>query len=337
MVALYVTSSQGGVGKTLICAGLGKHLLSDNKKVGFFKPTIADDKNPPTPGTDSDAVFMKHIFALEEPVDNICPIISNQDNLASGIKQAYAEVSQGKDVVIVEGMPVEASGGIIEALGARVLIVEGYSNKLSIESYKELGEHLLGVVLNKVPKNKVEHVYGELSAQFGQTGIKLLGVFPEDRVLFTLTVGELAEHLQGEILNCAEKSAELVEDFMLGATGIDPGPDYFSRKDNKAVVLRGERPDMQLAALQTSSRCLILGGDTAPISTVLSQAENKEVPIISAKGDTVAIVTAIEDALSGIRFNQEKKLPRLTELIEQHFDFPTLYQGLGLTSRATSI
>jgi len=337
MVTLYITSSQGGVGKTVICAGLGKHLLSDDKKVGFFKPIIADDKNTLPPGTDSDAVFMKHIFALEEPIDNICPIISNQDNLASEIKQAYAEVSQGKDVVIVEGLPVEASGGIIAALNARVLIVEGYSDRLSIDSYKELGEHLLGVVLNKVPKNKMENAHSELSAQLDQAGIKLLGVLPEDRVLFTLTVGELAEHLQGEILNCTEKSSELVEDFMLGATGVDPGPDYFSRKNNKAVVLRSERPDMQLAALQTSTRCLILGGDTAPLSTVLSQTENKEVPIISAKGDTVAIVTAIEDALSRIRFNQEKKLPRLAELIEQHFDFPTLYQGLGLTSRATSI
>ena len=335
MVTLYVTSSPRGVGKTLVCAGLGRHLLSDGKKVGFLKPIIADDKNPLTPGADSDAVFMKHIFALEEPVDNICPVISNRDNLASGIEQAYAEVSGGKDVVIVEGMPIEASDGIIEALGAKVLVVEGYSNQLSEvtldDSYKELGERLLGVVLNKVPRNKMEHMSGELSAQLGQAGVKVLGVLPEDRVLFALTVGELAEHLQGKILNCAEKSDELVENFMLGAMGVDPGPDYFSRKSNKAVVLRGERPDMQLAALQTSTRCLVLGGEMAPIPAVLSQAEDKQVPIISAKGDTVALVTAIEDALSGIRFNQEQKLPRLTELIEQHFDFQALYHGLGLT------
>ncbi len=330
MITLYVTSSPGGAGKTLVCAGLGRHLLSDGKKVGFLKPIIADDKDALTPGADSDAVFMKHIFALEEPVDDICPVIGGRDNLASGIKQAYARVSRGKDVVIVEGVPIEASDGIIKTLDARVLVVEDYSNQISIDSYKELGEHLLGVVLNKVPGNKMEHMSGELSAQLGQAGIKFLGVIPEDRVLFALTVGGLAEHLEGKILNSADKSDELVENFMLGAMGIDPSPDYFSRKNNKAVVLRGERPDMQLAALQTSTRCLILGGDMAPTATVLSQAEDKKVPIISVKGDTVASVTAIEDALSQTRFNQEQKLPRLDLLMEQHFDFPALYQGLGL-------
>ena len=39
---------------------------------------------------------------------------------------------------------------------------------------------------------------------------------------------------------------------------------------------------------------------------------------------------SIEDVLGKVRFNQEKKLPRLTEIMEQHFDFQAVYQGLGL-------
>ena len=342
MVALYVTSLHEGAGKTAICAGLGKHLLSDGKKVGFFKPIVADIKSPPIGAIDSDAAFVKHVFALEEPVSYLCPVINDHNTGANRIKEAYSGVSRGKDVVIVEGIwrqrpggkLIEASYEIVEALNARVIIVEGYPKGLSgaelIDICKEFGEYLLGVVLNKVPKNKAEHVCSELSAQLGQAGVNLLGMLPEDKVLFTLTVGELAEHLQGEILNSAEKSAELVENFMLGATGIDPGPDYFGRKINKAVVLRGERPDMQLAALQTSTRCLILSGNVAPVPAVLYRAEDKEVPIISAKGDVTTVVTAIEDALSKTKFNYEKKLPRLTEIMEQHFNFPALYKGLGL-------
>ncbi|GAH61283.1 unnamed protein product, partial [marine sediment metagenome] len=194
----------------------------------------------------------------------------------------------------------------------------------------QFGKHLLGVVINKVPRSKLEPVREEISAQLGEAGINVLGVLPEDRVLFTLTIGELAEHLQGKILNCAEKSAELVENFMLGAMVVDPGPEYFGRKNNKAVIIRGERPDMQLAALETSIKCLILSGDTAPIPSVLYQAEARKVPIILAKGDTVTLVATIEDALSQTRFNQEKKLPRLTEIMEQHFNFQAAYQGLGL-------
>jgi len=328
LAALYVTSLQAGVGKTAICAGLGKHLLAKGKKVGFFKPIIADGERPLIEGFDSDAEFMRHILALEEPVDSLCPVIGEQGNLTGRIKKAYAKVSSGKYVVIVEGV---CERSIAEALNARVIIVEGYSQELpsaeSIDKYKDFGEYLLGVALNKVPRNRVEHV----SAQFGEAGVDVLGVLPEDRVLFGLTIGELAEHIQGEILNCAEKSAELVENFMLGAMTVDPGPDYFGRKANKAVVVRGERPDMQLAALETSTKCLVLSGGVSPIPAVLYKAEDNGIPIILTKGDTITTVKSFEDALGKARFNQEKKLPRLAEIMEQQFNFQAVYKGLGLT------
>ncbi|MFB0558925.1 MAG: DRTGG domain-containing protein [Dehalococcoidales bacterium] len=325
MAALYVTSLETGAGKTAVCAGIGRHLLADGKKIGFFKPIIGEK------GVDSDAAFLKHIFTLKEPVKSLCPVISDEDKVIGQVKEAYARVSSGKDVVMVEG------GGelsIIEALGARAIIVEGYSGELSrakINSYKDFGEYLLGVVLNKVPRSQAERVHGEMSTQFGEAGINILGVLPEDRALVTLTVGELAEHIQGEILNSAEKSAELVENFMLGAMVVDPGPEYFGRKANKVVVVRGDRPDMQMAALETSTVCLVLSGNTSPIPDVLNRAEAKKIPIILAKDDTAALVTSIEDALGKTRFHQEEKLPKLTEIIEQHFNFKALYKGLGLS------
>lgn len=337
MVALYVTSLERAVGKTALCAGLGKYLLGDGKKVGFFKPMIADGKNLPAEGADSDCIFMKHIFALEEPIDYLCPVISDQGSLPDKIQNAYARVFQGKDVVIVEGDGLDKASVIAQALSAKVIIMESYSNdslnaKL-INSYKDFGGYLLGVVVNKVPRTRLEQVDEEISARFGKAGINILGVLPEDRTLFTLTVAELAQHIQGEILNHAEKSAELIENFMLGAKCVDPGPEYFSRKANKAVVVRSERPDMQLAALETPTKCLILSGDTPPTHGVLYQAEVKNVPIILAKADTISIVKSVEDALGKARFNQEQKLPKLAEIMKQRFDFQALHRGLGLAAK----
>ncbi len=334
MAALYVTSVEKGSGKTAVCAGLGKHLLSDGKKIGFFKPLITATKNPPKKGIDSDVAFIKQLFALKEPVNILCPVFSDASKLRNKIKEAYAKVSQGKDVVIIEGISdqSQAARDIVEALDARVIIVESYTKESlkAINSYKDFGEHLLGIVLNKVPRSRVEHVRSETPAQFGQAGVNILGVLPEDRALFTLTVGELAECIQGEILSGAEKSAELAENIMLGAMCVDPGPDYFGRKSNKVVVVRSERPDMQLAALETSTRCLVLTGDAAPKSVVLNRAEEKNVPIILARNDTTTIVANIEDALGKARFNEENKLPELSEIMEQHFDFQAVYKGLGL-------
>ncbi len=318
MTVLYVTSLAEGAGRTTICAGLAKHLLGNGKKVGFLKPVEAE-------GNDSDGLFMKQILAFDEPVDSICPIISGQD-LENRIREAYDRISPGKDVVIVEGV---CQRSVVEALDARAIIVEDYSKAKPGNSYKDWGEYLLGVVLNKVPRSR--SASAPKDSQFGDA-VNILGVLPEDRILSTLSVGELAKYLQGEILNCSEKSGELVENFMLGAMAVDPGPEYFSRKANKAVVVKGERADLQMAALETSMRCLILSGNTVPIPTVQHRAVDKNVPIIVVKSDTITTITAIENALGKTRFSQGKKLPKLSKIMEEHFSFQTVYRGLGLAS-----
>lgn len=342
MVALYVVSSEEAVGKTAICAGVGKHLLGAGKKVGFLKPVIAEQR--PVGSSDGDAVFMKQVLALPEPVESLCPLVGGEGVLADKIRKAYIEVSQNKDVVIMEGMcgqsPEDslskASYKIVEALKAKVIIVEGYSNQISgarlISSYKGFGDNLLGIVLNKVPVSQIKRASEEVSSRFGEARIKILGIMPEDRVLIALTVGELADYVQGEILNNAEKSAELVESLMLGAMCIDSGLDYFNRKANKAAVVRDNRPDMQLAALESSTRCLVISGDTPPIYFVRYRAEDKGVPIILTKSDTGDIVESIEGALEKARFNQEKKLLRLAEIMEQHLSLPAISKGLGLAA-----
>jgi BioD-like phosphotransacetylase family protein len=332
LAALYVTSPYAGAGKTAVCAGLGRHLLSDGKKVSFFKPLVAEIKSPEA--VDSDAQFMKQVLALKEPVGSICPVIGGKGKLATKIKQAYAKVAKGKDIVIVEGVwrqrpggkPAEASREVVEALDARVIIIEPYSEKLPAVTadYQDFGEHLLGLVVNKTPASRVKQLPKQLS------GVDILGVLPEDRMLLSLTVAELAEHIGGEILNSADRASEPAESFMLGAMTLDSGLDYFGRKDGKAVVIRGERPDMQLAALETSTRCLVLSGGVSPSHTVLRKAEDKGVPIILVKGDTTSTVNSLELALGRGKFNQDKKLPRLTEIMEEHFNFKALYKGLGL-------
>ena len=103
MTALYVTSLAEGAGKTTICAGLAKHLLSNGKKVGFFKPIIADIRDP-LEAIDQDAAFIRHILALEEPLENLCPVISGHNTLANRIKETYTRVAKGKELVIVEGV-----------------------------------------------------------------------------------------------------------------------------------------------------------------------------------------------------------------------------------------
>ncbi|MFH1383093.1 MAG: DRTGG domain-containing protein [Chloroflexota bacterium] len=335
MIAIYVTSSVKGAGKTTLCAGLGKKFLGSGKKVGFFKPVLTGSQNPNMAGIQSDAEFMKRLFGLTDSVDRLCPVYSDENSLSSRVKLAYDQIAAGKDIVLIEG--VDGSGQISREvaakLDARVMAVVDYSQEpaKSVTGYKDFGSSLLGVVVNKVPQNQKERLLDELCTLLGSE-VTILGMLPEERTLLALDVNELAGAIQGELVADAAPVAGLVENVMLGALAVDPGPLYFGRKANKAVVLKSERPDMQMAALQTSVTCLVLTGSTPPKSFILEMAREKKVPIILTKGDVATTVTKIEDILGKTGFNPESKLPRLNEILGQHFSFPTFYQKLGLAS-----
>ncbi len=318
MGVLYIVSAEAAAGKTAIGAGLGRYLIGKGRKVGFLKLAGAEGS-----AAAGDAAFMKRALKLPEAAESLCTPAGDVNKII----EACGSASQGRDVVIVEGGPGQGAGEIAGALGARVIAVEAYTGQASrfVDSYKGFGKDLLGVILNKVPKSQVKRVRDEASKQFGAEGINFLGVLPEDRALSAMTVGELADSIQGKILNHAEKSAELIGNFMLGAMVVDSGLDYFGRKSDKAVVVRQERPDMQLAALGTSTKCLVLSGSRQPpVYSVLEKAEKRGIPIISTEAATGDIVAGIEDALHKNRFGQEKKLSKLAEIMNQQLDLQAL-------------
>jgi BioD-like phosphotransacetylase family protein len=152
-------------------------------------------------------------------------------------------------------------------------------------------------------------------------------VLPEDRALLTVSVGELVEHLGGSILNSPERSEELVESIMVGAMSPDPAVSYLSLKQNKAVVTRGDRPDIQLAALQTSTSCLVLTNNINPLPNILSRAKAVKVPVVTVKDDTVRTMEALEGVLDKAKFSHEKKVERLAQLLEQHLDLESIRQA----------
>jgi BioD-like phosphotransacetylase family protein len=352
MVALYITSMEAG-GKTALCAGIGRKLLDRDIKVGFVIPVqILEASN--TDGYD-DAAFIKGIFDLTESNEQLCPIrLSRRElwqNLTDDIedftrklKQVYRKISQGKDVVIMEGpgnldvdkVSALACYTIAEALEARVIIVIRYSSTMNmpkvVQICKKLGQQLLGIVISSTPEPKTEIAKQELITQFHGAGIKVLGVLPEVRSLLGTTVSELAEILGGEILTFPEANDNIVENIMLGAMTLDSGVEYFARKTNKAAVIRGERPDMQLAALETPTNCLIITNNVRPSPAVVSQAEEKHVPIIFVKQDTNAAITGIEETLTKASFRSHRKLKVFGDVLDLHFDFKALYSELDMKS-----
>jgi BioD-like phosphotransacetylase family protein len=304
---IYVVSVEEGAGKTAICAGLARNLISDGKKTGYLKPQVAEKD-----GSDGDIAFMKEVTGLTDVVN-------------------APDVIQGRDVVIVENMLGPAADdavsktayGAAREMKAKVIAVETYSDDPGkyADVYKGFGDSLLGVVINKVPESRKKEIQEKAGKALEAEGLKVLGAVPENRALYAITIGELAESLQGKILNNTDKSNELVENYMLGALVVDSGLDYFGRKNNKAAIIRQDRPDMQLAALETPTKCVVLSGSSEPpMYNVLQKAESRGIPMISTDTGTGDIVDKIEAALSQYRINQEKKLSKLADVVKSSID-----------------
>jgi BioD-like phosphotransacetylase family protein len=353
MRTLFIGSNVGNSGKTMIAIGLAPVLQESGYKVGFFKPL---GKQPTTVGgkvVDADAQFLKETLHLAESLEQICPVVVTQDlyfrglqgdagDVRSRIRTAFEAVSAGKDVLIMGGAGTLADGGflgiptpsLIRDFNAPVVLVDPYQDEVCIDSVLMardlLGDMLMGVVLNRVTPQSLPEVEQVVVPFLVSKGIEVLGVVPLDRLLDALTVRQLVEILNGKVV-CGESALdEFVERFSVGAMDTNAALGYFQRLPNKAVITGGNRADIQLAALETSTRCLVLTGDQMPNQIIVARAREAGVPIVVVSQDTLATVQKLEAVLGRIRIREAPKVRRAQELLRERLNHRRIVQKLDL-------
>jgi BioD-like phosphotransacetylase family protein len=161
-------------------------------------------------------------------------------------------------------------------------------------------------------------------------GLPVFAVIPAERLLSSVSVHELVENLNGEIACCADRMNALVEYLMVGAMTAGGALSYFRQRPNKVVITGGDRHDVQLAALETSTRCLILTGGQQPSSVVLSRAREVDVPIVVVEPDTLTTVRMVEPIFGNTALRQSRKSEYYQDILEERFDFARLYEMMGL-------
>ncbi|MBI2847394.1 MAG: phosphotransacetylase family protein [Chloroflexi bacterium] len=334
MHTLYITSLSSRAGKTAVGAAIGKRLLKNGQRVGYMMLN-SPEKNV--------QLLLKEALSLRELPPSTT--ISKEANALATLKAAHSSTAQETDVVIVEGLDLstsedtEKSHVITETLDAKTLIVLRYSYDIEgaeiVQRARSFGQRLLGVVINAVPNLNRQRVVASLVPYLQREGITVLGVLPEDRILSTVSIKELAEYLRGDFVIPLEEGDSLIENVVAGALALDWGPHYFNRKPGKIVITRGDRPDIQWAALETDTRCLVLTGNVRPIPYVVNKAKEKRAPIFVVEKDTISTMTSLEGLLKEAKFNHVYKLERICEIMEQHFEYQTLFGGLRLTPHSS--
>jgi BioD-like phosphotransacetylase family protein len=223
---------------------------------------------------------------------------------------------------------------VIELLDAQVIAIARYQDTLSLDIASGLrllfGQRLLGIVINTVPRREMRFVHMVASAELEGKGLPVLAVLPQERLLSSISVSELIDELDGECLCCEGRTDELVEYLMVGAMTAEGALSYFRRQPNKAVITGGDRHDLQLAALETSTHCLILTGGQRPSTVVLNRACEVGVPIVVVESDTLTAVRTLEKSFGRTFLRQPRKSAHFSNILEERFDFRRFYDSLGL-------
>ncbi len=303
-------------------------------------------------GKDPDLAFIVETLHLPEsrfyPPSLSLTEASVADQLALKSRGSNAEslhpyrIPKGEMLLLLEG-PGNLTEGTLMNLSlpqiaaeieAAVLLVTRYDSILLVDrllaAKTQLGDHLLGVIVNDVPAEAIE-TFAQMAQPFleGQ-GIPVLAVLPRSPIMRSITVREIVHRLGASVLCGGNRLDLMVETLTIGAMNVNSALRYFRKGVNMAVVTGGDRTDIQFAALETSTQCLVLTGQIPPAPAILERASDLEIPILSVDSDTLSTVERIDELFGQVRLHEPIKVRCVQELITAHLDLDRLLDLLDV-------
>lgn len=353
MVGIYVGATSGYSGKNMIAMGIGLKLQKEGYRVGYMKPVGALPQEKNGVLGDADAFFVQDILGLAENPALVTPVVVDQDfkmkaftgkcdDLMPRIKAAYEELSKDKDVMIVAGSGSMYSGkycgldgvSVVKALGIKAIVIDRFVKELNYDyllSMKErLDDQLLGVLLNDIPPSFKEELDTLLHPFLESKGIKVLGKIPSDPLMGAIKVADLADRLGGRIITAQDKSERVVENFLIGTMQVENFMTHFRKSKKSAIIVGGDRSDVQLVALEGQCQCLVLTGNLYPNDIIMTRAEVLEVPIVVVRDDTFTVAKKMEAILSRHKLRDVIKIQHGSQLVSSIIDFPYMKDALGI-------
>lgn len=335
-------------GKTALAVGIALKMMEEGYRVSYFKP-VASAFNKTR--EDDDALLMRKVLNIEHPVNVIVPCIAGPSYLSSykraeslkNILSSYERIASNSDFIIIGGAGnphTLASLGLdsatlAEELNAGILFVINIRNDFDLDLavynnnyFINKGIKIIGNVFNNVPRPLQAKTEGIYKNVIEENVLKTLGIIPASAGMTFPTVAEYYEILGGEILSGEEHMDRIVEDVIIGAMTLESAMGYMRRAPNKLIITGGDRADLSLAALETSTSALVLTGGFYPDVKVIARAAEKEVPVILVYYDTYTTIEKLNKVSKHIRPDDKLSINIAKENVEKYCDWQYILQEL---------
>ena len=348
MGVLLVSAHLSGSGKTSLVAALLTQLLAEGRRVAYYKPFSTSPDNDPDisfisetilAGTDGPPVPTP--LALPRNGSN-GPLLPEEQSQT--IRQCLSEIQSTAGVVLIEGPDAVSPDGepwslpidLTDLLACPALLIFPYANGLDFQTVLSAAESfspgLSGLVINGVTSYRQRDVERGSLAQLRAAGATVFGAIPEDRVMLGVTVQQISEQLGGRWIQDPVNTDACIDRFLLGGNIMDAGHTYYGRYANQAVIVRAERPDIQMASLMEDTKCLVLTGGSEPSDYVKAEALEKDVPLISVTESTLSTAEALAGVLERATTYSRTKVERFGQLMRQNLDMEALSAVLTTSS-----
>ena len=346
---IYVVSTEEQAGKTVVMIGLALKARNLGRKVGYFKP-IGLGSTVTAEGAiiDDDVETMKEILELEYANETLCPITlgrveflaeykrADMSKYLARITESHAKASEDKDLVLIEGPPSLSIGfslwspvpKLAAEFGANILLVAWFRNDFIVDEVLQIQDYcakwdvsLLGVILNRVPKDRMAEVENGIKPFLQDRGVKVLGVIPEDDLLSSLTAQEVHQAIGGRIIAGKDGMGNIIRTFLVGAMTPESATRYFQKATDELVITGGDRTDIIFAALETGASAIILTGNLQPSVKILPRADDLAVPMIVVPYDTYTTLQLVQKIVGRIKPGDKRRLDIAREILDKYVDW----------------
>jgi BioD-like phosphotransacetylase family protein len=349
--AIYLCSLSEHVGKSLLAIGIMLNLQEQGKKVAYFKP-IGIPKGAFSDKADRDVGFIQNtVFKTDLPYNIISPVSipdcyyvdlidsSRKEDYLLAIKQAYEELANNYDYVIIEGAPSIKKYirvglddvTIAKSLNINELVyIQTESSDKCIDSlfftkkYFEFREvKIKGVIFNKIDHEYEARIEELKENHIERYNIPIIAIVEKSLELLSPRVSELQWAIGGELLNemAIEGLDQIVETYLIAAMNVQAALKYLRSVKKAAVITGGDRTDVALAALNEDVSVLILTGFIQPDAAVINEANKKKIPILLSPSDTYTTMRNMERVKPSI---QEQEINLVKDLVKKQFNWEIL-------------
>ena len=363
--SVYVTTPEAHCGKSLLCLGILEMVLRKTQRVGVFRPIISGEPAKNQPPRDKNIDLLLTHFNLDWPYEATYAFHKREardmltqgryDELLDTIIDKYKAMERECDFVLCEGtdftdeaaaFDVNINVDIAKNLGCPVLILgRGDQSRslddtisplqLTYDSFRERDCEVLGLVINRTPPDQAHELLLALRRAIPDKNL-LLSVIPQNDVLQSPTLREIAEALEAEVLYGADQLDKQAYRYSVAAMQLQNYLPHLT--ENCLVITPGDRGDILLGVLQAhqSNNYPAIAGvllttslnPDEPIRQLLEGLSDL-VPVLSVTQNTFSTASQLSQINSYITADSTTKIQLSKRLFDKYVDTSALEEKIS--------